>query len=118
MSEFTRDKIIGIDMGLNTDPHFTLPESFETMTKENQDYWQKRVNHANGLKDAIIQAVNLLGVVSLDWSCEGRTRHEMHATNWSRALPQYEYIIGYNYVCYVFVDAETKQKFLDSRKNN
>lgn len=88
-----------VHMGLNTEPTFKLPPSLETFSEEQQTWWKKEVDYANSLKDEIEKVMAEDGECSLSWSCTGRTRHEMHASQWARALPQYDFEIGYNYVC-------------------
>lgn len=90
-----------IQMGLNTEPVFELPENFNNMTEENKKYWSNLVNKATSLKEEIHQVIAEDGTCELSWSCDGRSRHEMHAHQWATALPQYNFTIGYNYECTV-----------------
>lgn len=46
------------------------------------------------------QVVEKNGVACASWSCEGRTRHEMHSRQLAAALPQFDFDIRYaSYHC-------------------
>lgn len=99
-----------IHMGLNTDPAEYAEkaiknwESTDTDEEEIRDmilYWKKELAKANHLKEEIINAVKEYGKVSLSWSCNGRTRHAMHAQHWAECMPEYKFDIDCNYHCVV-----------------
>lgn len=104
-----------IFMGLNTDPHFELPEKFKEFNENLQKSWERNVESALKLRDEITTAFETNDAVKLSWECTGRTRHQMHAENWEEALPQYHFIIGYNYECYVFKTREKLEEFRNAR---
>lgn len=78
-----------VDMGLNTEP-WNMESG-------------KRKEKAILLKTEIEKIMEDDGECRLSWSCEGRTRHEMHSNQWMNALkdehPDWEWTIGYNYEC-------------------
>lgn len=91
-----------IFMGLNQEPHFVLPEKFDTFNEDLQKYWKREVEDALKLKEEIEEVMAEEGKCNLYWECTGRTRHEMHSNQWARALPQYNFEISYqNYGCKV-----------------
>lgn len=93
-----------IDMGLNTEPAWIGADKVIERWKGNQemiDRWIREKDHSISLRDEIIRVVESDGECSLSWSCTGRTRHAMHAHQWSDAMPQYDFQIGYNYECIV-----------------
>lgn len=95
-----------IMMGLNTDPYWEDAEvSINRWKAEGNEsmvcQWEDWRDKSLVLKEMIEEAVEQEGECKLVWSCTGRTRHAMHAHNWSRALPQYEFEIGDNYECIV-----------------
>lgn len=67
-----------IHMGLNTDPH----------DKE----WGSKV-------EEVRTVVEREGIAKASWGCTGRTRHQMHAHQLEKALPEYDFEITYNYGC-------------------
>lgn len=88
-----------IHMGLNTEPRFELPDKYETFDESNKDYWRREVERATALKEEIEKVMAEEGTCELSWSCDGRTRHQMHAQQWASALPQFNFEITYNYGC-------------------
>ena len=90
-----------VDMGLNTEPRFKLPEKFNELSEETKKHVQKEVEYATSLREEIHKIMEEDGACRLSWSCTGRTRHEMHAQQWAAALPEYDFQIGYNYECVV-----------------
>lgn len=99
-----------IDMGLNTEPDWlNSAKAIENWSNsgntEMVERWKKMHEYSLGLKAEIEKAMEEDGECSLSWSCEGRTRHEMHSHQWKEALekehPDWEWQIEYNYVCYI-----------------
>lgn len=90
-----------INMGLNTEPVFNLPEKFDSLPEKSQKYFKREMEVALELKDQIQKAIEEDGACRLSWECSGRTRHQMHAEQWENALPEYKFEIGYNYECKV-----------------
>jgi hypothetical protein len=88
-----------VHMGLNTEPRFDLPERFESIPEENKKHIQNEIKYATNLRDEINKIMEEDGECRLSWSCEGRTRHEMHSQQWKEMMPEYEFDIGYNYHC-------------------
>lgn len=78
-----------IRMGLNTEPP-NSPYNYDN---------QKAVD----LEQQIHNTLEEHGQCELSWSCEGRTRHEMHARQWEKHLESkgYKFEIDYNYGCKV-----------------
>ena len=62
-----------------------------------------------GTVDALIATVEREGAASASWGVTGRTLHSMLARQLEDLLPQYVFVIGYNYECLVFKDEHTKE---------
>ena len=95
-----------IFMGLNTEPEWLHSDAAIRRWKaqgndEMVAYWEKARAKALDLRDQIIAVIEKEGACELSWSCTGRTRHEMHAHQWAKAMPEYDFEIGYNYHCVV-----------------
>lgn len=104
-----------IFMGLNTDPHFKVPEKYKEFNDSLQKSWDFMVESAMALRHQIETHFQTNDAVQLSWECTGRTRHSMHAENWSEALPQYHFYIGNNYECYAFKTQEGLEEFRNKR---
>lgn len=65
-----------VDMGLNTDP-------------SDGQLWTEKVAEFKAL-------VEEHGAARASWSCTGRTRHQMHASQLALACPEYDFEIDYD----------------------
>lgn len=95
-----------IHMGLNTEPDWIKADEIIERWKSQGNnemvaYWEKSRVDTLKLRDQIIEVVERDGECGLSWSCDGRTRHQMHACQWAKAMPEYDFEIGYNYLCIV-----------------
>lgn len=52
-----------------------------------------------GKVEELIAIVEEDGVCYASWGVTGRTLHEILASNLAKSLPQYDWEIGYNYLC-------------------
>ncbi len=94
-----------INMGLNTEPDFLkadeIIERWENDgNMEMAECWKKAKTETAALRDEIIKTVEKDGCCTLNWNCTGETRFAMHANQWAKALPQYDFTIG-RYSCMV-----------------
>ena len=94
-----------INMGLNTEPDFLkADEIIKRFEKDGNTEmiksWENAKAETAALRDEIIETVEKDGVCELNWSCTGAARFTMHANQWAKALPQYDFTIG-RYECIV-----------------
>ena len=95
-----------IHMGLNTEPAWVkADEVIERWKAQGSDkmveYWNNAREVSLSLRSQILEALEEEDTVQLSWSCTGRTRHMMHASQWRDAMPELDFIIGENYICIV-----------------
>ena len=90
-----------INMGLNTEPIFELPSNFNSILEDSKEPMKRERERALKLREEIHQVMSEDGECRLSWECSGRQRHAMHANQWADALPEYDFTIGYNYMCVV-----------------
>lgn len=92
--------MLTIEMGLNTEPNFNLPEGIDNLPEDLKGYWEKEVSRSLHLKGLIEKALAEYGECRLNWSCEGASRFDMHSSQWAYALQDYEFEIS-RYTCIV-----------------
>ena len=97
-----------INMGLNTEPSWAKADEVIARWKvegndEMVNYWERQKISSIELRDEIIRTVEKDGCCSLNWSCLGETRFNIHANQWKEAMPQYRFEIG-RYSCKVYAE--------------
>lgn len=97
-----------VHMGLNTEPDYLKADEVKARwrargNEEMVQRWEDAEKRSLELKAEIEQIMEEDGECRLSWSCDGRTRHQMHSCQWQNAMenehPDWEWTIGYNYEC-------------------
>ena len=92
--------MVSINMGLNTQPPKTKEAREEIYNRfiasegAVPEWRIKMDEHAEALKQQVIDAVEAEGSASLNWSCNGATLFEILAYQWAEVLPQYRFEFG------------------------